>query len=157
MLYVEAKKEICWEKLLGLAKVEAYPESEVDKYTSDYINYYSDLADQYGVTLEEYVAKRFFMEIRSFHVQADAYAKELVKSEMLLYRMARKYGITLSDDEYNAGAYKYALEYGLESVAQLEGKFGRYITRQTVLMDKVQEFVVDEVTKAKLDGTGNAA
>ena len=150
MLYVEAEKELYYEKLVGLASVDAYPEKEVDKYTSDYVNYYSDLATKEGVTLEQYVAKKYFTELRDFHVQADSYAKSLVKSEMLLYYMARKYGITLSDAEYNERAYKYALQYGLENVAQLEGKFGSYITKQTVLMDKVQEFVVAEAKNANL-------
>ena len=148
MLYDEAKKELYWEKLLGLTTVDAYPEAEMDKYTADYVDYYSDLADAEQMTLEEYVAKRFFMELRDFHVSAGVYAKELVKSEMVIYKMARDYGITLTSEEYNDGAYKYAKTYGLESVAKLEGKFGTHMVEQTVLMDKVMEFVVTEATRA---------
>lgn len=148
MLYVEAKRELYWSKLLAAVSVEAYPQEEVDKYTSDYTNYYSELATAAEVTLEEYVAKKFFIELREFHVQADVYAKELVKNEMVLYWLTRKYDLELTNSEYNDGAYKYALDYGLDSVAKLEGRFGSDIVEQTVLMDKVKDFVVSEAEKA---------
>ena len=139
-------EELAFEKLLESCSFKAYPTEEVNTHTSNFISYYSDLASAAGITLEQYVARKFFIELNEFHLKADAYAKQMVKSELLLYSLVRKYELTITDEEYSAGAQLYAARYGLESVSALESKFGPDYVTQTVQMDKVMAFLADRVT-----------
>lgn len=137
-LYEKMKEELIFEKLLELAgEPKAYPEDELQAYTDSFAKYYTDKANALGISLEEYVNKKFFITITEFYKKEDTYCKSLVKKELLLYSLARKYGIDVSDDEYTVGAEKYAVQYGFDSVLQFEAKFGSSNIRQTLLMDEV--------------------
>ena len=144
-LYEKMKEELIFDKLLEKSTVKIYPTEEVQSYTSNFVKYYTEHADKLNITLEEYAQKKFFIGITEFHLKADAYAKELVKEELLLYRLARKYSIELSDGEYTSGAAKYVAEYGLKSVSELEGRFGKDYIRQTVLMDKMLAYLSEQI------------
>ena len=144
-IYTDVKKSICFEKILNNVNVIKYPEKELEKYTVDYANYYTSLAGEKQMNLEQYVNKKFYLEIKDFYAEAELYVKDLVKREMLVYKIARDNDITISDEEYDAGAYQYALEYGLDSVKKLEGRFGKDIIEQTLLIDKVESFILSRV------------
>ena len=146
MLRKAVIEEIAFDKLLARCSFKTYPVDEVGKHTSNFISYYTDLATAEELTLEEYVAKKFFIELSEFHLKADAYAKELVKSELLMYSLVRSYGLEITEDEYTAGAQKYANRYGLESISALESKFGTDYVEYTVQMDKVLSFLVTKIT-----------
>ena len=78
-------------------------------------------------------------------MEEDAYAKKMVKKEMLVYRIARMNNIEASEEEYNTRALAYAKQYGLETVAELEGKFGTANIKQTILMDLVLEYLSSQI------------
>lgn len=144
-LYERMKEEIIFDKLLNASNVKLYPVDEVQSYTSSFTKYYTEKADELKITLEQYAAKKFFINMTDFHLKSDAYAKELVKEEMLLYTLARRYDIELTDEEYTEGAQKYVAEYGLSSVSKLEAKFGTVYVQQTVLMDKVLAYLSERI------------
>lgn len=139
-------EELAFGKLLEQCSFKAYPIEEVNRHTSNFISYYTDLASSSQITLEQYVAKKLFIELSEFHLEADAYAKQMVKSELLLYSLVRKYELEVTNEEYTAGARMYAAKYGLESVSALESKFGIDYVTQTVQMDKVMAFLAERVT-----------
>ena len=148
-LYERMKEELIFEKLLELSKVKSYPKNELKSYTDSFAKYHTEQAEALGIPLEQYVAKKYFISITDFHLKEDEYAKDLVKRELLLYSLARKNGIELTEAQYNAGATKYVKQYGLDNVAELEGKFGSANVRQTVLMDKVLAYLSEQVTVTK--------
>jgi FKBP-type peptidyl-prolyl cis-trans isomerase (trigger factor) len=145
-LYEKMKEELVFNALLEKSTVKHYPVTEVQAYTTSFVKYHTEKADELKISLEEYAAKKFFVSITDFHLKSDAYAKELVKKEMLLYSIARKHKLELTDTEYTVGAMVYVRQYQLRSVSQLEGRFGSAYVRQTVLMDKVLAYLVDQVT-----------
>ena len=137
-LYEKIKEELIFEKLLELAgEPKAYPTNELQAYTDSFAKYYTEQANALGISLEEYVNKKFFITITEFYKKEDTYSKQLVAKELLLYSLARKYGIDVSDAEYASGASKYAAQYGFDTVQQFEAKFGSSNIRQTLLMDEV--------------------
>ncbi len=136
-LYEKMRENLIFDAFIKTSVVKLYPVDELQAYTTSFVKYYTEKAEQSGLTLEQYAAKKFFINITDFHLKADEYAKKLVKEEMLLYTLARRYELDLTDDEYNQGAQKYLTEYGVASVSALESKFGTEYVRQTVLMDKV--------------------
>lgn len=142
-----AEQELLWEKIVSEAVVISYPEAEIRNYTNSFINHYTSLASARSETLETYVARKFFTELTDFHLQADAHAKKIVKEELVLYKFVRKFELEINASEYQSGAEKYAKEYGLRSVAALEGKYGTAFVRQSVQSDKVLEFIVTEIAR----------
>lgn len=140
------KEDIIWSYMLKNSEVLSYPSSELNEYSSDLSSYYSGLASESNVSLEEYVSKKYFIELSDFHIKTDNYAKDMVKGDLLLYSLVSKYGLQLTDDEYNAGADRYAEQYGFRSVSLLEGKFGSKFVRKSVQKDKVLAYLISENT-----------
>ncbi len=145
MLYDAMKEQLIFDKLLEKTEILKYPSEEVQAYVNSYVRYYTEAAREVDTTLEAYVAKKFFISITDFHVKADLQAKELVRQELLLYGLANEYKISVSDADYEQGAKKYAEKYGLSSVSELEGRFGTAYIRQTLLMDKLLEFLSEQI------------
>jgi trigger factor len=149
-LYIKMKEELVFQALLEKSTVTHYPVAEVQAYINSFVKYHTEKADELNLNLEEYAAKKFFVNMTDFHLKADAYAKELVKKEMVLYSVVRKNNIELTDDEYTAGAKAYADQYGLKSVSQLEGRFGTAYVQQTVLLDKVMAYLSEQITVSEI-------
>lgn len=143
-IYKQVYYQAIWDELVKRSDVLSYPHNEVNEKTVNFIEYYTNLATAQGITLEEYIAKKFFIEITDFHLQADEYAKELVKEEMIVYGLSRNYSLEISDDEYQSSAAEYADYYGCESVAELEALYGKSIIKYTLLKDKVMKYVVEK-------------
>ncbi len=146
-MYKRAEQELLWEKIVSQATVISYPETEIRNYTNSFITHYTSLASARSETLETYVARKFFTELTDFHLQADSHAKKIVKEELVLYKFVRDYGLEITASEYQTGAERYAKEYGIRSVAALEGKYGTAFVRQSVQSDKVLEFIVSEIAR----------
>ncbi len=140
-IFERVKEDLVWEYMFKNSEVLLYPSEELNEYSSDFSSYYSGLATEKNITLEEYVSKKFFIELSDFHIKTDSYAKDMVKGDLLLYSLVNKYALQLSDEEYNAGAERYAAQYGLRSVSLLEGKFGSEFVRKSVLKDKVLSYL----------------
>lgn len=139
----QALYELVWEKLLECTEVISYPYQEVNERTLDFIEHYTNLANASSLTLEEYVAKKFFIDLTALHLKADEYAKSLVKEEMAVYSISRIYDISLGDDEYRQAAQRYADERGCSSVSELEQRYGSSVVSYTLLKDKVMRYVTD--------------
>lgn len=146
-MHKRAEQELLWEKIVGESIVISYPEAEIRNYTNSFITHYTSLAGARNETLETYVARKYFTELTDFHLQADAHAKKIVKEELVLYKFVRKFELEINASEYQTGAERYAKEYGLRSVAALEGKYGTAFVRQSVQSDKVLEFIVSEIAR----------
>ncbi len=147
------RKELIFEKLLEKAEVIKYPESEVSAYERNYIDYYSSAAQNSGVTLEKYVASKFFISLSDFHKEASAYAKESVKKDLLLYHLVRICNLAPTDDEYNSQAERLASEHGFSSVGALETNFGENFIRKTVSYNKLLDYLGKNVTSPTSDTT----
>ena len=144
-LYERAKEDIVWETLVRLSEVTQYPEDELETHRGDYVTYYTDLASKADMSLEQYVGKKFFVSLADFHKEAEIYARNTVKNDLLMYYIERKHGIEISDSEYNELAQKYVNEFELKSVSELEEIFGAEFVNKTVLYDKVLAYIAENV------------
>lgn len=140
-LFERIKEDLIWDYMLKNSEIITYPSDELNEYSSEFSSYYSNLASEMGITLEEYVSKKYFMELTDFHLKNDGYAKDMVKGDLLLYSLVNRHGLQLTDEEYSAGAQGYAERYGYRSVSLLEGHFGSTFVRKSVQKDKVLAFL----------------
>lgn len=143
-IYGQVLRDVVWEKLIENSDVLSYPYEEVNERSLDFIEYYKSLANSSSVTLEEYIARKFFIDATQFHLNADEYAKKCVKEEMAVYSIARNNSLELTDAEYNEAALKYAERYGCQSVSELESQYGGAFVKYTILKDKVMKYVTEQ-------------
>lgn len=144
-----AKEQAVWLAVKKNAFVRRFPEEELQDYVATYTKYYEDLAAQYEVSLEQLVTVYMKSDMEAFAEDARAFAEEMVTNDMILVQLVRLQNITLSDEEYLAGARAYfALE---ESEFGSFEEFTEYYTeenlRRELLWDKALKAVVDRAVR----------
>jgi hypothetical protein len=60
---------------------------------------------------------------------------------MMVYSIARKNGLELTDDEYQTRATEYAVEYGYDSLSDFEVDYGKSFIQYSILKDSVMRYV----------------
>lgn len=132
-----------WNTVMENSEVISYPEEELDDMYQQYVTYYTALAEQDNISLNEY-AQNLGMTVKEFTDALHEEAESEVKRAMILYYIARMENISISDAEYQSGALEYANYYGLSSVEELETYFEPDQIRQNLLFDKVLEYIADQ-------------
>lgn len=134
--------------VLDNTTVNKYPQKEYDELYSDSIEYYDYYASQADMKIEEYaINKLSYKTYDDFLADIVVKTKEYMKEEMVLYMIARRENITVSDDEYKSKALEYAQYYGLASVEAIEQYIEPATIRENILFDKVMTFLADKAVK----------
>ena len=141
--------ESVWNKIVAKTKILSYPEKEYNTMYDEHVNYYTTLATQEGISLNEYVKNEFGLAVETFYQQVQALVRSTMSQEMILYYVAQKENITISDEEYQTGAMAYAAQYGLSSVEELETYYTPENIAQSVLFDKVYEFLAENAVEVE--------
>ena len=137
----KARFQLIWDELIAQTEVISFPKDAPDEHRLDFLEYYTNLSNAAGIPLERYVEIKFFIDSKTFHIKADEYAKKYTKEEMMVYSIARKNGLELTDDEYHTGATEYAREYGFESLSEFESIYGKSFIQYSILKDSVFRYV----------------
>ncbi len=78
-----------------------YPEKEVKEQVKELNKSYEQLAENSGKEWEEYMEDTLGVDQEEYEEQIDLYAKELVKQEMIIYAIAEKEDLSVTDEEYD--------------------------------------------------------
>ena len=102
-------------------------------------------AEVMGLNFATYVSLNFDgMTEEEFYTTAKAEAEQKIKEEMIVYAIARRENLSLSEEEYTKRATEYATKYyEMESLEAFESVYDKPLIRQTILSDLVHEFIVD--------------
>lgn len=133
-----------WPEISENTEVLQYPEKELQAYYNDTVDAHKELAKENDITFTDYVSDYFSMTVDEFYESMMEEAKATVKDELICYTIARAENITLTDAEYEERAEEYAEQYEMESVEDLEEKYGKDTIMRLLLCDKVQEWVAAE-------------
>ena len=137
----QARFQLIWEELIAQTVVTSFPKDAPDEHRLDFLEYYTNLSNAAGLPLEQYVERKFFLDLKNFHLKADEYAKEYTKEEMMVYSIARQNGLELTDDEYQARAAQYAKDYGYDTVSDFESDYGKNFIQYSIMKDSVMRYV----------------
>ena len=102
--------DMLWSRIVDDSEIIAYPENSVedlDKYT---IQYYTQVAEAYDMTFDDFLNQYMQMTRDEIHEMDSLY----IKQDLVLYSLVRELGIELTDEEYNAGVQAYASSYGVD-------------------------------------------
>ncbi len=153
-IYYQSIDSQIWDTIVDSTTVIKYPEKEYKQIYDDMITSIEAYATNAGLQLSAYVQAVYKMTEDEFYADIQQQAEAYVKDEMVKYAIARAEGITLTDEEYTAGAEEYAIDvYELSSVEEFEAIYDKKTIRQTLMYEKVHELVVDyaDVTLVQAD------
>ena len=105
-----------WTTIVADSELIAYPEDSVenlDKYT---IQYYTQVAESYDMTFDDFLEQYMQMTREDIHEMDSEY----IKQDLVLYSLVKAMNIELSDEEYQAGVQAYADSYGVDVDTFLE-------------------------------------
>ena len=145
----ESQKTEAEQKLLQAvyenATIDGYPEENLQYTIKRAKDYYEWLASMYGMSLDDYL-KNYGMTQDEFNEQIQPVAEEALGEEMTLLAIAKEENIEVSDEEYEAGLARYAEAQGMDDPSKLEEAYGENYIKNSLLQEKVLEFLYENAT-----------
>lgn len=123
--------------------VKDFPQDVIDYTVKIRKDYYTNIAEQYGMGLVDFVQGMYGMTEEQFDEQLGYLAQETVRQEMLLKAIAETENIEVSEEEYLEGLQAYTEMYGFESPEALLEVNSKETVREVLLQDKVMQFLLD--------------
>lgn len=123
--------------------VKDFPQDVIDYTVKIRKDYYTNIAEQYGMGLVDFVQGMYGMTEEQFDEQLGYLAQETVRQEMLLKAIAETENIEVSEEEYLEGLQAYTEMYGFESPEALLEVNSEETVREVLLQDKVMRFLLD--------------
>lgn len=128
--YEEALQSIKQEIYLQIEKateVMKLPEEIVEQLRQDTLARYKAVAEQYEVEWEEFLMQSFLMSQDDFDIQLLTYSREMVKQELIIYSLAEKENIEVSEEEYNQFLKNQLENSGYKDEAAFEQYVGKTV------------------------------
>lgn len=130
--------------LLEKIEVKSYPEDKVDKQIELLTNTYKQMAEMYGMELDEFLETYMQMTEEEFNEQVKEAAQTSVAFDEAIGLIAKKQHLELSDEEYEEKALEYAQAAGTDDVEAYEEQVGEDVLKNAILREKVMDYLVDE-------------
>ena len=119
----------------------------------DYYEYYMQLYSMYGYqfdSLEEFLVTMVGLDKDNWQEQVTDLAKNAVQTSLICYSIAKNQNITVTDEEFNAYVETLIKNNSSESkqytADEIIEMYGRQQINETLLFDKVNEFLLDNCT-----------
>ncbi len=144
-----AKVNAVWSAFCERVEVLNYPEAELEAYCQDYIRYYSDFAKAMEMDLETFLFQYMETDLATFQQDAQEYAKEMVKNDMIFVGLSRYLGISLSQEEFQEGAVEYynAEKDRFDTLKDFIDHYSEESIRQNLIRDKALMIVVENAIR----------
>ena len=130
--------------LLEKIEVKSYPEEEVNKQIKQLTDTYAQMAEMYGMEMDEFLETYMQMTEDDFNAQAKEAAQTSAAFDEAVKLIAKKQHLELSDEEYNEKALEYAQSAGMDDVEAYEEQVGEDLLKQVILREVVMDYLVDE-------------
>lgn len=133
--------------------IKGYPEDEIDAYIADMKAYYTSLASLYGTDFETLLSGVLGMTEEQFNEEANTLAEATIARQMVCKLIAKAEGMTVSDEEYQAGLEQYAVDYSSESktytAEEFEEEYGKDVVTENILLEKVLDFITENAVEVE--------
>ena len=128
--------------LLDQIEVNKYPDGAVDEQVKQANDYYTQIAQMYGVELSDFITTYLKMTEDQFNKKIEDSAKQAVQLEEAVKLIAKKEKLEPSDKEYKEGMQEYADKAGADLDTYKE-QVGEDVLKDAILRDKVLDYLVD--------------
>lgn len=142
------------EVFLEKVEVKKYPKGEVEEQIQQVTDYYKEIAGAYGMEFEDFLTTYMNgMTLEEFNKQAEEAAQNVVKRNEAVKLLAEKRHLEPSEKEYEEAIKKYAEEAGAEDLDAFKEQYGEEVLKQTVLLEKVAEYLADNCIQVESSTT----
>ena len=142
------KQNYIWLQIFDNTEIIKYPEGEIERQVEEAMTYYEQMAASSEMTLDEYL-EGYGMTAESFTAEMQLRCEDTVKQQLIKDALAEAEGITLSDEEYDAGVAKYAADYGFEDVATFESQFGVETIKESLIAEKIMAMLEENAKEVE--------
>lgn len=139
------------------ATINDYPEELVAFIKQQYVDYYTQYAEQSEMSLSDFIEQNLQTTEEEFNTSMEEMAKQSIRQEMLLKAIAETEKLELTDEEYQTRAQEYADQMGLDGVEGLEAQYGEKLVQTNLLLDKALELVEDSAVVTDPDAPADEA
>ncbi len=121
--------------------LDKLPEWLVTKNADQYIESMTSFASQYGASLDDYLSS-MGIDRKTFEEQAKEYAKEVSKEQLVIYAIASKENIQVTEQEVEDYYSDYAKQYGAD-VEVLKSSLDVDTLEQYLLSTHVEDYLYE--------------
>ncbi len=139
----DIRNNLVWNTIVNGTTIKKYYMPMVDEYITEYLEPYNEYMAENEMTFEA-MLKELGITQEEFLNERDTYAYGIVREEMILYYIARKENITVSDSEYKTLGAELAINNGYSSLADFEDNVGENNAMRSVLWEKVKLILISE-------------
>ncbi len=141
-----------WDRIVESCTFLKYPEDEMTKCTEDYRTYYEQYAEYMGTDFDSFIESMDMTE-EEFNADAEEYAKGVIENELVLFAIAQKEDLMLTNDEYKEGLADLITQSGFEDDDAFKESYGstyeEYVGKENIIvtltMDKVWNLIKESV------------
>ena len=121
------------------------PKAVEDKYHQQIMNYWNNLAAQYGLELKDIVTNQFKLTEEEFEKEVKAQAESSAKQLVVVKAIAEAEKLEVSDSEYQDALNSYYERSGAKGsidLATYESQVGKGNIMDLIILDKVGAFII---------------
>jgi FKBP-type peptidyl-prolyl cis-trans isomerase (trigger factor) len=133
-----------WSKVYEASIFSSLPQAEIDRYVKQTTDDYVAVAAGNNQTLEEYLTANYGIDVATFDTEVLSETEERVKSDLILYSIARAEGLEITAEEYTEKLNEYFNTDGNQSfqtIEEFEAYYSKEYMTSNMLYQEVLEFL----------------
>ena len=140
----QTMRDAAYDVLLEGAEVKKFPEKEYAYYKKICDNTATTYARINNTTFDQYVTQQYG-STEAYDEYVKKYCENNLKKDMLMWSLAREYGVSVSEEEYQKelqyGFDNYAASYGFSEIEKFEDAFSEELTTGLLLKSALDAVV----------------
>ena len=140
-----AQRELL-EKVVTTSAIKSVPKAAEEKYYNQVIDYWNNVATQYGMELKDLITNQFKITEEEFEAEVKKQAELSARILVVVRAIAEAEKLEVSDDEYKAALntyYENSRAKDSMDLATYEQQVGKESIIDIILNDKVGAFLVE--------------
>lgn len=151
----QARSDV-FNKVVEATTVTGYDEKEVDKLIDQEFNSFKETAESYksyGYSYEDVLASNGYSSEDELKEGITEYVKNYLNQVMVLYCIADKENITVTNDEVDTMVKEYMTNYSVETEEEVYDYFGEDYFEVSILSDKIMDFLMENAVEVEASET----
>lgn len=139
------------EKVVTESAIKSVPKAAEDKYYTQIMGYWKNVADKYGIELKDLVTNQFKITEEEFEAEVKKQAELSARILVVVRAIAEAEKLEISDDEYKAALNTYYENSNAKDAMDLatyEQQVGKESLMDIILNDKVGTFLMENGKEA---------
>ncbi|MCR4615944.1 MAG: trigger factor [Clostridiales bacterium] len=144
---INQNKNAVLDKAVENATIIAYPTDEIESFIELAVKTYTEQAENQSMDLDEYLESSGSTR-EQFDKELRKQAEETIKTELVVFAIAKAENIVIDDERYNTMAESYAGSYGVDAKT-IENRIGSGRLMRMIMQNDVVSFLYENAAQYK--------